>query len=125
MTKSPLAFTATIAAGLMIVTGCASTGDRPVQQLTRAESSIEHAEQNGAREYSTVSLDQARDKLAQAQRAADRGETDQARRLAEQAELDAELAAAQASRGKADEALAEIDQSINTLREEIARNATQ
>jgi len=103
--------------------GCASSPDRPVQQLTRAESSVRFAEQSGARQYSTTALDTARDKLARADQAAERGDNEIAERLAAEAELDAEFAAAKATRGKADDALSEVRDSIETLRNEITRGA--
>ena len=77
------------------------------------------------RQYGSVELDRARDKLSRAKRAADSGDHQEALWLAEQAELDAELAAVKASRGKTDDSLAEVNESIQTLRREIARNASQ
>lgn len=103
--------------------GCASSPDRPVQQLTKAESSVEYAEQSGAREYGTTALDSARKKLTAANQAAERGDNEVAQRLAAEAELDAEYAAAQATRGKADDALEEVRNSIETLRSEISRSS--
>ncbi|MEJ8569140.1 DUF4398 domain-containing protein [Elongatibacter sediminis] len=107
---------------LVTATGCAAAPDRPDKQLTRAETSIEFAEQNGAREFGSSALDRARQNLEMAYDYADQDEYRAALRAAEKAELDAELAAAQANTSKADEALAEIRESIETLRREIARN---
>jgi len=108
---------------LLLLAGCAASTPRPDSQLASAETSIELAEESGAREYGPTALERARTKLSLAQQAADRDENETALRLASEAELDAELAASQADRYKAEEALAEINQSIQTLREEIARNA--
>jgi septal ring factor EnvC (AmiA/AmiB activator) len=103
--------------------GCATTSDWPVADLTRAESAIEFAEENGAREFGSQALDQARDKLTAAKRAADQGEHDVATQLAKESQLDAELAAAKASRAKTEQSLNEIQESIQTIRAEIARNS--
>lgn len=105
-----------------ILAACASTGDRADEQLAHASESIEAAEQSGGREYGPVALESAQTKLTLARIAMERGEHEEALRLAHEAELEAELAAAQASRGKAEDALEELDDSIRTLREEILRN---
>lgn len=116
---------AATAAFALLVAGCASSPDRPIEQLARAEQGIEAAEQSGAREFGAAALDRAQTKLVRARLAADQGETEKAARLAAEAELDAELAAAQASRGKTEESLREVQASISTLREEIERSANQ
>ncbi len=110
------------ATSLLLLTACASSAPRPDSQLASAKTGIELAEESGAREYGPTALERARTKLAQARAAADRDENETALRLATEAELDAELAASQAGRYKAEEALAEINDSIRTLRQEIARN---
>lgn len=114
-------FAVTLAASALVVSGCASQPDRPERQLARAETSVEFAEQNGAGEYDLAALDRARSHLATAQAYADEGEYELALHAAEKAELDAELAAARANRHKAEDALEEINESIETLRREIAR----
>lgn len=110
----------TLAVGLAL-SGCA-TVDRPVEPLTRAETTINTAEENGARQYGAIALDRAKEKLSVANRAAEDGEYEAAVRAAEQAELDAELATAQTNHGKAQASLEEINDSIETLRLEIQRN---
>lgn len=104
----------------VVVAGCAGSPDRPEQQLARAETSIEFAEENGAREFAMVALDRARENLRLAQLQADDGDYAEALRLAEKAEIDAELAAAQSNTGKANESLQEILDSIEMLRREVA-----
>lgn len=112
---------AALATAALAASGCVSTPDRPEQQLARAETSIEFAEQNGARDYGPTALERARNHLATARREADDGEYADALRAAQKAELDAELAAAQTSTRKAEEALEEINDNIEALRREIAR----
>jgi hypothetical protein len=101
---------------------CASAPDRPEAQLASAETSIEFAEENGAQEFGPAALERARTELERARQAAVNEEYQLALELAERAELDAELAAAQTNHEKAVVALLEIQQSISTLRREIARN---
>lgn len=118
MTEGITFITAFIAVALLAA-GCASSGDAPVQQLARAESSIDIAEQSGAREYSAAALDEARDKLMVAERASSEEDYETAYQLATEAELDAEFARAKASRVKAENSLEEIQQTIETLRREM------
>jgi chromosome segregation ATPase len=122
-THATLFAVALVATALM--TACVSSSERPVAQLARAEASIDSAEQAGAREYGTQNLDKARSKLNKANQLADAGEHETARRLAHKAELDAELAMAEANRGKAENSLTEINRTIETLRQEIAGGGTQ
>lgn len=109
------------AAVLAAAAGCATTGDTPVQQLTEARSSIEQAEQNGAREHAPAVLNAAREKLQRAEALAAEGERERARRAAIEAEADAELASAQALRAQNREAAQEIEESLQTLENELRR----
>jgi tetratricopeptide (TPR) repeat protein len=104
--------------------GAAPPPHRPERQLARAETGIEFAEQSGAAEYGQAALGRARTELAMAWEFAEEGEYELALQAAERAELDAELAAAQTNRRKAEDALGEINASIETLRREIAREQT-
>lgn len=106
---------------LVFATGCASGPERPNQELARAEASIKQAERSGAREFGAAELDTAREKLAQA-RAAVGDDNAVAARYAAEAALDAELAAAMTRNRKAQLSVEELQQSIETLREEIARS---
>ena len=65
----------------------------------------------------------ARDKLDRARDAMEDGENLEARRLAEQALVDAQLAEAQARSEVARQNAAELRASIETLRDELARQA--
>lgn len=111
-----------IAAPLLALGACASNPDRPFQDLARAEASIEQADQTGAREYGAAELDAAREKLALARAAADNDENVTASRYAKEAAVDAELATALTRNRKAERAVEELNRSIETLRQEIARN---
>lgn len=115
---------AVAAAVLVGIAGCASTGERPERELAVAETNIQQAEQAGANQYAAQPLDSARDKLAAAQTAVAREEMHAAQRLAEEAAVDAELAGAMARNRKAEEAVEELNETIDVLREEIARAQT-
>jgi hypothetical protein len=104
------------------VAGCASSPDRPFQDLARAEASIEQADQSGAREFGAAELDAAKAKLAKARTAADSNDNVAASRYAKEAAVDAELATAIARNRKTELAVEELNKSIETLRQEIARN---
>lgn len=111
-----------LALPLATLCACASGPDRPFQDLARAEASIEQADQTGAREYGATELAAARDKLAKARAAADSDDNVVASRYAKEAAVDAELATAITRNRKAELAVEELNRSIETLREEIARN---
>lgn len=114
-----------LAMPLAALGACASSPDRPFQDLARAEASIEQADQSDAREYGAAELDAAREKLAKARAAADSEENIAASRYAKEAAVDAELATAITRNRKAELAVEELNRSIETLREEIARNQTR
>lgn len=101
---------------------CATTEQvQPDVQITRAESTIRQAEQNGAAEHSPRELELAREKLTEAQNALREEEFVRAERLAEQASADAELAAARAQTTQAEDAVAEVQAAIAALRSEATR----
>jgi len=110
---------------LCALAGCASSAPRPTEAMTRAETSVEQADQAGARRFDPGRLDTSKDKLAKSKIAAERGDQRLANDLAEQAELDAELSAANARSESAKKAAEEVRASIATLRAEIARNAAK
>lgn len=112
---------ATLAGVAALLGACASSPPRPTEAIARAESSYEQADQAGGRRYDPANLDLARDKLAQAKAAADKGRMKEADRLAEQAEVDAELAAARARSATAQTAAQELRASLSTLRDETQR----
>lgn len=98
--------------------GCANTEDRPVSELSSAQSSIELAERSGAQQYGAEALASAREKYAAAQSASLSKNYDLAFRLAKEATLDAQLALAQNDRGKSEAALKELNASLSTLHRE-------
>lgn len=106
---------------LLVFAGCASSPERPYEALAHAEASIDQAEQAGARQLAEMALISAKENLAKARAAAQNDETIAAKRYAEEAALDADLAAAQVRSKKAVQSANEVEASIDTLREELAR----
>lgn len=104
--------------------GCGGTPEKPVAELTRAKTLIEQAEQNGGQQYAAADLKRARDKLDQADDAAEKGE-DNARELAVEAAADAELAAAKVRQAKAEEGASEVSKSVESVRQESDRSSTR
>lgn len=119
--RSAGSIVAVAAIGLVGITACASTDDRPDAKLAIAQSSIEQAQRAGANEHAAQPLSAAREKLSAAQAAVARDEMLVAERLAEEAALDAELAGAMTRTRKAELAVEELNDTIEVLREEIAR----
>lgn len=106
--------------GMVLTAGCASTPP-PNEQLAVSKTVVENAGSADTLEYAPVELRSARDKLAEAERAMRDKEYVRARRLAEEAEVDARLAQSKANAAKAERAVAEAQESIRVLREELER----
>lgn len=112
-----------VTAGVVIATlpGCASTPP-PVGELAAAKATVAQVETMGAR-YAPQQLRAAQLKLQRAETAMANENYDLARRLAEQAEVDARLAYTMAESEQASQALAEVQQSMRTLKQELQRRA--
>lgn len=118
-----------LAASLILIvaaTGCGSSKETVDQrlvdvQLGAAESSVRSAETLGARDHAAVELREAQRKLEAARQAIQAGDNARALRLAEQAQVDADLAEITALSKKSQAAVKQIRDSIEALREEIAR----
>lgn len=105
----------------LLAAGCASQPPRPTAQMSRASALIGQAENNGARQYAAADIQEARDKLARADRLSEKGQTREALWLANEASVDAQLASARADNGKAQQAAKQVNQSIEALRKETRR----
>jgi hypothetical protein len=111
-------------AAAALAAGCASSGPKPVEQLTQARTLIEQAERNDAQRLAAADLERARGKLQRAEAASADGDQEAALRLAREAALDAELAQARTSAAQAGNSQKELEQSLQALREEAARTPT-
>lgn len=105
---------------LIALAGCSSM-PRPDAELAGASAALMSAQNQGATQYAPVSMDRAREKLQQAEKAIQKEKYGQAKRLAEEAQADAELALATAGKEEAELAVREMEISIEVLREEIMR----
>lgn len=114
------AFAIIAAIAILTVSGCASTGDMPREQMAVARAAVDRAA-GPAGADAPLEVSEARSKLERATAAVARKDYDEARRLAEQAEVDANLAEAKSHSVRSDRALQEVREGIRQLREEIAR----
>ena len=102
------------------IAACA-TSPVPDEKIAVAKAAVQHAEQSGAQQAASVPLANARDKLAQAQRAAAQSNGILAGRLADQANADAQLAEATAAQQRSHQSAVEFDASMQALRDESSR----
>jgi len=120
MNKHTSMLTATGIIGIALVMGgCASSGERPDGQLQTAESSIQQAVSSDARDFEPVLLNQAQNRVADAEELIEQEKYIEAERLLEKASVDAQLAGARSDTAKAEQAVEEINRSIESLRERI------
>ncbi len=89
--------------------------------LTASRSNVAAAERAEAARYATIEMKAARDMLARAQGSFDARDWSDAELEAERSKADARLAETRARQRIAERQLAELEQTIQTLREEIAR----
>lgn len=119
---NPLLLPATLAA--LVLAGCASAPPA-APAIAAGAASIDAARSAGAGELATVDIDNARNKLERARTLARSGDQKSALRLAEQADVDAQLARTRASSERSRRAVGEVEASLQTLRDELARTPTQ
>ena len=105
--------------------GCATQPPRETtDELARAQALVGEAEQSGAQQYAAADLQEARDKLQQANQELTKNPVE-AQHLAMMSELDAQLATARASDSKAQQSVHDLNQSLDTLRSETRRQLDQ
>lgn len=109
------------AATLALLSGC-SVSQATKSTVARADTKFQQAQQAlGSSEAGAVELQRANTHLDQAKAAVKKGDDKLAQRSAQQAELDVELAVAKAQNGSARKAVAELQASIQQLRQESER----
>jgi len=109
------------AALITALAACAS-GPVPLEQIAVAKASVQRAEQAGATELAPVELSTARDKLQRAEQAGANHQGQTATMLADQADVDAQLAEATAREHKSHQAEAELEASLQALRQEASHD---
>lgn len=108
-----------IGTGLLVI-GCSS--NPPTQLMAQAEYAVEDVSEPGIREAAPAEVALAREKYDNAKRAMKDEEYERAGRLAEQAIADARLAEAKARSERAQQAVAELMDAVESLQAEIKRN---
>lgn len=105
----------------ILVSGCATEGPAPVEQMAHARTLVQQADKAGAQRYAAADLQRAHDELNQADNAYGQKKYNEAKSLAESAASDADLASARASADTAEHAVSELRKSNDTLRSEADR----
>lgn len=107
---------------VLLAAGCAGVEKREAaSQLAVARTSIADAVSAGATDFAPVELKAAQDNFSAAEKAAAANDHAAARRLGERAQIDAQLATAKTRAGKAKKAEGALQESNETLREELNR----
>lgn len=107
--------------GLLLLSGCSST-PVPDAEIAGARAALTSAENMGATPHAPVEMDRAKEKLRRAEQAMRKEDYNEAKRLADEAQADAELAQALTGKAEAEQAVREMEISIEVLREEIMRS---
>lgn len=115
---------AALMACALLGAGCASAPP-PNEQLAVAAAAVDAARAAGAAEHAPVELNSARAKLEQARRLAQAREFAKARELAEQADVDAQVARSKAGAQRSQLAVAEVEEGLRMLRQELDRAVPQ
>lgn len=117
--RAPLLRGLTLALAALFA-ACSSTPSAS-PALAASTSSLEAARASGAAELAPSELNTATTKLERARMLAQRGDNVAAIRLAEQADVDAQAARAKASSERSRRAVAEVESSLKSLRDELNR----
>tara|TARA_R110002073_G_scaffold3808_1_gene25369 strand:+ start:7220 stop:7750 length:531 start_codon:yes stop_codon:yes gene_type:complete len=114
--------TAAVMAGslLLVLQGCSSI-PRPEGEMASANTALISAENQDAALHAPVAMDRAKDKLRRAKQAMQDEDYAEARRLADEALADAEYAQAFTSKTRVEQALSDMQTSIEVLQNEISR----
>lgn len=108
----------------VLLSACGTTHAPPTAKIAAADSAIRQAEDNQARDFAALDLRYAQDKLQNAKAAVASGDDDrypQAAQLADEATVDARLASEKARAARSEKLEADMQKSLDTLREETAR----
>lgn len=113
-----------VGAALLVLTGCAGA-PIPSEQLAVSKTQIDSATTAGGTEFAPLELKTANEKLEAANRAVADKQYDKAARLASEAQVDAKLAETKALSAKAQKAVAETQDHLRTMLQEVNRNSQQ
>ena len=111
-----------VGAATLVMLGACTASKATKEAVARADTRFQQAQQAlGNSEGGAVELQRASNHLEQAKKAVKGGDDKPAQRHAQQAELDVELAVAKAQNATARKAAAELQASIQQLRQETER----
>jgi hypothetical protein len=113
-----IACAAAAPAAMLLIGGCASTPP-PVAELASAHTLVAQAEQSDAPRYDSADLAMAQEKLQQADASA-KDNSPAAARLAREASVDAQLALARTRANKEQDALTQVNATLQALQSETA-----
>lgn len=105
----------------LLFAACATVPEAPHAALAEAKVAINTAEKDNAAHYASADLTEARQRLAQADRAVVSEHMLEADRLAHQSRIAAELASARTEAAKAKEVNDELIEGADALNEEMRR----
>ncbi len=108
------------ALGLLFLAACASTPP-PSDKLANVGMAIQRARESEAQKYAPLELKLAVEKYEKAKDAVEEEEYERARRLADEALIDAQLAESKAKAEKQKKIAQDMQESVETLREELKR----
>jgi multidrug resistance efflux pump len=124
--STPSTLIATGVMALVILLGGCATAQPPSSQVTTAlataSETVNQAREVDAQQYAPLELQMAESKMQAAQLALAKNDNERAGRLANEAMVDARLASIKSRSAKTQAVVLELQQSIETLREEIGRN---
>jgi hypothetical protein len=106
---------ASVAAGALLLLGACSSVPPPDDAMATAKMALQRAEATEAPREAPVELQQARDKLTEAEKAIVAEDYVTARRLAQEASSDAQYAEAQAQRAVAQRNRQQVESTIDAL----------
>jgi putative cell wall-binding protein len=115
-----------LAAAIVLLGACATTPPAPpTASLIAAQQAIARAEQADAQQYASAELDEAKQKLALADRAVTAEGMIEADRFAQESRVAAELASARTESAKAADINREMGRGADALLEEMQRQGDQ
>jgi len=109
---------------LLAAAGCASA-PIPTEQLAVSKTAIDSATTAGGTEFAPLELKAARDKLEAANQAVAEKNYEKAANLASEAQVDAKLAETKALSAKAQKSVAETQDNLRSMLQEVNRNGQQ
>jgi hypothetical protein len=119
-----ISYVGAIAIAFLTLAGCASA-PVPTEQLAVSKVAVDSATTAGGTEFAPLELKAANDKLAAANQAVAEKNYEKAAALASEAQVDAKLAETKALSAKAQKSVAETQDNLRSMLQEINRSSQQ